>query len=150
MNQFQALLSSLTKPAQPSQEQQSTAESEDATVKTAQAISRHVFQHELTKEEKKWAGPAVHYSFGASMGAVYGALAETCPVTATGFGTTYGIAIWAVADEMAVPAFGLSKPIPETEASSHARALAAHLVYGMATDLAHRGLLKLSSFAGCC
>ena len=53
--------------------------------------------------------------------------------------------MWAIADEMVVPALGLSKPISETEASSHASALASHLVYGVVTDLARRGLLALSS-----
>jgi putative membrane protein len=145
MNQFQALLSRLSESNRQPEQPPSEEESDDATMKTAQAISQNVFHHALTREEKKWAGPVVHYGFGASLGAIYGALAETCPITTTGFGTTYGTAVWAVADELAVPAFGLSKPIPETEASSHVSALASHLVYGIATHFARRGLLKLAS-----
>ena len=147
MDQFQWLLSSLSESdQQPSeaQSEQQKEENEDATVKMAQAISRNVFEHDLTDEEKKWAGPAVHYSFGASMGALYGALTESSPGASAGLGTAYGTALWAVADELAVPAFGLSKPIPETELSSHARALASHWVYGLATDLTRRGILKLT------
>src|SRR5947207_11647545 len=47
-------------------------QNDDATVKTASAISESVFDHELTKKEKKIAGPAVHYAFAAAMGALYG------------------------------------------------------------------------------
>ena len=144
MNQFQALLSSLSQTDQQTAPQPSE-ESEDATVKTAEAISQTVFDHKLDHEEKQWAGPAVHYGFGASVGAVYGALAETAPVASAGFGTVYGTAVWAIADEMAIPAFGLSKPIPQTKASSHANAFASHLIYGIVTDLVRRGLLRLSS-----
>src|SRR5258708_7775926 len=57
---------------------------EDATVKTAAAVSRKLFEHELTVEEKKIAGPAVHYAYGAMAGAVYGGMAELLPVTAAG------------------------------------------------------------------
>src|SRR4051812_27987681 len=35
---------------------------EDATVKTAAVISRNLFDHELTPQEKQIAGPAVHYA----------------------------------------------------------------------------------------
>src|SRR5215211_27344 len=36
-------------------------EQDDATVKTAKAISEGIFGHKLTKSEKKPAGAAVHY-----------------------------------------------------------------------------------------
>lgn len=143
MNQFQALLSYVSKSGQQPQEEQSSDKSDDSTIKVAKVISREVFQHELRDDEKEWAGPAVHYGFGASVGAVYGALAETCPIATTGYGMSYGTAVWAVADEMAIPAFGLSKPIPETDLNSHARAWASHLVFGFVTDLVRRGALKL-------
>ncbi len=145
MNQFQVLLSSVSKSDQQPEQQQPDEESDDATVQTAKAISQHLFMHQLTSDEKKWAGPAVHYGMGASTGAVYGALTETFPIAGAGFGTAYGTAVWAAADEIAVPALGLSKPIGETAVSSHVSALASHLVYGVVTDLARRGLLALSS-----
>lgn len=145
MNQFQSLLSSLSESGRQPPKEESEEASEDATVKTAKAISENVFQHQLTGEEKKWAGPVVHYGFGATVGAAYGALAETSCVATAGLGTGYGTAVWAVADELAVPAFGLSQPIPETETTSHLKALASHLVYGLTLDLTRRLLLKLGS-----
>src|SRR4051794_23728837 len=43
----------------------------DATVKTAAVISRNLFDHELTPQEKQIAGPAVHYAYGALVGSLY-------------------------------------------------------------------------------
>ncbi len=144
MNEFQSLLSRLSQSGQQPPGKKSEEESEDATVKTAEAISKNLFQHELTDEEKRWAGAAVHYGFGATMGGLYGALTEMSPAASAGFGTGYGTAVWAVADEMGVSALGLAPPIPDTDFSSHVKALAAHLVYGFTTDLARRGILKLA------
>lgn len=145
LNQFQALLSGVSQPAPQTEQPPSQEESDDARVKTAKAISTAVFKHDLTKQEKQWAGPAVHYGFGASLGAIYGALAETVPLTKDGLGTAYGTAVWAIADELAVPAFGLSQPASQAPASAHASAWASHWVFGLTTDLVRRGLLQFTS-----
>jgi uncharacterized membrane protein YagU involved in acid resistance len=110
-------------------------------VKTAQAISETATGDQLTKEEKKWAGPSVHYGTGAVFGAIYGLLAATVPAMTSGRGLVYGSAVWLVADEIGVPAAGLSGPPTETPASGHANALASHLVYGATTDLVRRPLI---------
>lgn len=47
---------------------------EPSTVKAAEAISTRLFHHDLNPEEKKVAGPAVHYAFGLASGVLYGAL----------------------------------------------------------------------------
>ena len=142
MNQYQSLVSSAktalserSGASNDSGEQQSSSQDEDATIKTAKAISAGVFNHELTDEEKKWAGPLVHYGFGTTLGALYGFASETVPAAEAGLGSAYGAAVWLVADEIAVPAFGLSKPATETPLSSHIDALIAHLVFGVATAL---------------
>lgn len=109
-------------------------EDEDATVKAASAISRKIFHHQLSKQEKKVAGPAMHYGFGILTGAAYGALAEVAPAVTRGAGLPFGASVWLGADEVAVPAFKLSGPPWENPPSVHARALAAHLVYGLTTE----------------
>jgi hypothetical protein len=111
---------------------------EDATVKAAAKLSRNLFHHELSRREKKTAGPAMHYAFGALTGAAYGVLAELVPAVTWGAGAPFGTAVWLGADEIAVPAFGLSGPPWESPPTVHARALAAHLVYGLATEGARR------------
>jgi uncharacterized membrane protein YagU involved in acid resistance len=114
--------------------------SDDATVKTASALSRAVTGHAVPAKKKKLAGNIVHYSFGTAMGAAYGFAAAMQPKASTAFGLPFGMALWAAADEAAVPALGLSGSTGHTPARVHAMGLASHLVYGASTDLIRRGL----------
>ena len=117
LDQFQALIAGSQK-----------SDEEPATEKAASAVSQKL-GYPLTQREKKQAGPLVHYAMGAASGALYGALAEMAPVTATGGGTLFGSALWLVADEVLVPTLGLSKPPSAYPASTHGQSLASHLVY---------------------
>jgi hypothetical protein len=119
---------------------QSQDPEENATVKTAQRLSRKLFEHELTQPEKQLAGPAIHYAYGSMMGALYGGLAELLPITSAGLGLPFGFALWLLGDEIAVPALGLSKQPTEYAPEVHADALAAHFMYGATTDLLRRVL----------
>jgi len=114
---------------------------DDATVKAASAISENVFSHKLTVDEKKIAGPIVHYSVGASSGLVYGVAAELTPEITEGIGLPYGAAFWLVVDEGLVPLLGFAKGPTEYPLSVHAYALASHLVFG-ATAEGVRRLLR--------
>lgn len=116
---------------------------EPATVQTAEAISEGVLGHELSKREKKAAGPAVHYAFGTSVGGVYGALAEVAPSVTGASGLPFGTVFWLVADEGAVPALGLSGPPTEHPPSTHLYALTSHLVYGLTVEFVRRTLRSL-------
>lgn len=143
MNQFQAMWSRFsqerTSDAQQQRERESGGESEDATMKAADRISRGVLHHPLSHDQKKKAGPLVHYVFGSSMGALYGVAAELAPDIATrGFGTAFGATLFAVADETAVPAFGLAGKPTDSPLSSHVYALASHLVYGATAEAVRR------------
>lgn len=113
-------------------------EPEPTTVKAAEAISKDVFDHDLTKSEKKYAGPAVHYATGAGSAAIYGAAAELFPKITRGAGLPFGVAVWLIVDEGAVPALGLSKSPLEYPASTHVFALASHLVFGLSTEMVRR------------
>lgn len=103
---------------------------DDATVKAASAVTEGLFNHQLTPAEKKIAGPAVHYAVGAAGGIVYGIASELMPQVKTGLGLPYGAAFWLAVDETIVPLLGLSKGPTGYPLSTHAYALASHLVYG--------------------
>jgi putative membrane protein len=149
MNQFQTGWSRVSEKLQHSetpqgeQERQSQADDEDATMKTAGKISESVFDRRLSREEKKKLGPVVHYAFGTSVGALYGAAAEIVPQTTFAAGLPYGAAVFVGADEIAVPALGLSKQPKEYPASAHLYGLASHLVYGLSLEMARRGVRRL-------
>ena len=147
MNGFQALTSKLAEEMKSAEDKKQAKsekqkEGDDATVKAAQAVSKNVFDHKLTKSEKKVAGPAVHYSFGTAAGGFYGALAEVAPIVGVARGLPFSAVFWLIADEAAVPALGLSKPPTEVPLSTHANALAAHVVYGLTTDLVRRAVRR--------
>jgi putative membrane protein len=139
MNLLQAGLAKMAEASSNGQKQKEQ-ESDDATVKAASAISETVADHKLTAREKKLSGPAVHYAFGAVMGALYGGAAEVAPASARGWGLPFGTVLWAGADEVGVPMAGLSGPPWETPASTHASALAAHLVYGATVEGVRRAV----------
>ena len=113
---------------------------DDATVKAAKAVSEGVFGYQLKDNEKKTAGAAVHYVFGAATGGLYGAVAEFAPEVTTAAGLPFGAAFWLVADETAVPLLGLSKGPTEYPLSTHAYALASHLVYGVTAEVTRRAV----------
>lgn len=157
MNQFQAAWTRIAAGAEKSHGAQSmqpsdgskgeergdVQEQDDATVETAKVISTNVFGHELQESEKEPAGAAVHYVFGTATGGLYGALAEVTPqVTAAG-GLPFGAAFWLVADEISVPMLGLSKGPTEYPVSTHAYALASHLVYGVTAELSRRAVRQV-------
>jgi putative membrane protein len=156
MNQFQAAWSKVAEgfekshgaqsmqptegqpPGQGSEQNKENAD--NATVKAASAISEGILGHQLKESEKERAGAAVHYAFGTATGGLYGAAAELAPEVTTGMGLPFGAAFWLVADETAVPLLGLSKPPTEYPVSTHAYALASHLVYGLTTEFVRRAM----------
>jgi hypothetical protein len=113
---------------------------DDAAERLANVITYEGFDHRLTEDEKRAAGTAFHYGYGASMGAFYGAAAEMVPAVTTGAGMPYGAAVWLGADEGVVPLLGLSKTPLEYPASIHAFSLASHLVYGLTTEVVRRSM----------
>jgi uncharacterized membrane protein YagU involved in acid resistance len=150
MNQFQAAVSAVAESVArkererkglPEPDKNQKSGGDDATVKAAKAISEEIFGHELAEDEKKWAGPLVHYGFGMALGACYGAYASAMPV-GSGAGMKYGAAVWLGADEIAVPLVGLSGPPADTPLSGHVNALASHLVYGVVTHFTRKLVLS--------
>ena len=113
--------------------------SDNATVKTASALSRAVTGHALPSKRKNLAGNTVHDGFGTAMGA-YGFAAERQPKASSAVGLPFRMALWAATDEAAVPALGLSESPTPTPARAHAIELASQRGYGVSTDLIRPGL----------
>jgi hypothetical protein len=146
MNQFQKGWSSVQEkleqpqPKNSEQQNEGAEESDDATMKIAEKLLEPVLGRSLNQKEKKEAGPVIHYVFGSLMGGCYGLLSEYFPQARSGFGTIFGTALFLVADEIAVPALGLSGNPLESPLSSHVYALSSHLVYGLSTEAVRRGI----------
>ena len=143
MSQFQAVSKKWSKPRYQGSQSHPPSEDKPATVRAVESITRATDRPELAPAEKKVAGQAVHYAFGAANGILYGALSEYKPKARVGRGTAFGAGLWAVADEIAVPALGLSKPPRVQPPSTHLYGLASHLVYGLTADAVARGVRAL-------
>jgi putative membrane protein len=154
MNQFQTLWSKAAEKIQNrdrsnqqdehQQQAQSSEDSEDATMKAAGKLATILLGRELTHEEKEKAGPFVHYAFGAFSGAIYGLISEYVPAARLGFGTAFGSALFLVADELSVPALGLSRSPDQYPLSSHLYGLASHFVYGLSTEAVRSGIRRIA------
>jgi putative membrane protein len=117
---------------------------EDSTVRAVSAISQTIFHHELTIDQKKIAGPAMHYAFGMTMAALYGVIVEFRESACLGRGLPFGVAIWLGAHVIMVPALGLSEPVTCSAPDTEVAEFGAHLVYGVVVE----SLRRLSRKAG--
>ena len=133
MEQFQSAWSAAS-DAMRHPKMRSGRKPDPATVKAANVISEKVTGHKLPGDYKSVAGEAMHYGMGAGAAAVYCLLAEVAPIATIGSGVGFGTGVWLLADEIAVPAAGLSKPPKEIPLATHIYALASHLVYGWITE----------------
>ncbi|MGI8770860.1 MAG: DUF1440 domain-containing protein [Acidobacteriaceae bacterium] len=146
MNEFQAALSKATEAlkeqkSSPQQAQHQDGEQQDgrekpddATQKAADRIAAAVTGVHLTKQQKEIYGPMVHYGMGAVSGIVYGVAAECLKSARIGFGTLFGTVLFVLADEIAVPALGLSQSPTEQPATAQITPWLSHLVYGLTVE----------------
>ena len=118
---------------------QERSEGQNSNELAAQAIAGYLFGRRLTQEELRLAAPLVHYLFGTAVGAIYGAYAERTH-DARRSGAAFGSTVWLAADEVAMPLLGLSDSTFRRPVEMHLQSLAAHLVYGTATELTRRSV----------
>jgi uncharacterized membrane protein YagU involved in acid resistance len=144
MNEFMAgpgqKLQQAVQTEEENQQQQSQSDQpkEDATMKTADALAYAATGKHLTRSQKETGGPIVHYAFGALTGGLYGGLAEYSPAVRSGFGTSFGGVLFSTADLLAVPALKLGPSSAGQPLSALASPFAAHIVYGVTTELVRR------------
>lgn len=141
MEQFQVAWSAVSEAIN-SSKKRGGRKPDPTTVKAANLVSEKITGRKIPADYKPIAGEAVHYGVGASSAAVYGVLAEVAPIVTIGDGTGFGTSVWLLADELAVPASGLSKPAREIPVTTHVYALASHLVYGWITETVRRAVRR--------
>ena len=115
-------------------EWQERSEQQNSNELAAEALARLLLDRRLTRDELAIGAMLVHYGFGTAVGALYGALVERAGRARfrTGLGLATGL--WSGADEIAMPALGLSEPTTRRPAEMHLQSLAAHVVYGVVAE----------------
>jgi len=107
---------------------------EDATVTVATRLARR-FGYTLEEADKAKASELIHYAFGGSVGAAYGALVEIVPAVKWLWDVPFGAAVWLGAHVIAVPALGLARPPAERPIDEEAKEAGLHLLYGVVTEV---------------
>lgn len=90
---------------------------------------------ELSDEQKKSYGTAIHWSLGIASAALYGAVRHELPIgNRLARGLAFGTSFWLVMDEAVTPLAGLTPGPSAFPWQTHARGLAGHLVFGATTE----------------
>jgi putative membrane protein len=139
MNEFQGLWSAVAKAGEDRKEDDEPEEDDEpATTKAADLAAETVTGEPVPEPLRKYADAVVHYTTGAMVGAVYGALAEVWPGITKGRGAAYGGMVAVGLDEGVVPALGLGPGPLETPPETHAYGFSSHFVFGWALEAARR------------
>lgn len=105
------------------------------------AVNRaaHAAGTTLSQPQPHPAGIALHYALGIGPAAIYAAMRERFPVRRAGqdhlYGLGFGLGLFLVQDETLGTLTGLSADPRAYPRQAHARGLAAHLAFGLATNM---------------
>ena len=115
-------------------QQGKTQPQKEPTAKLAGKVAGGVFEQALDRETKATVGEAIHWSYGAGWGALYGLAQESLRLPRLVHGTVFGLLVATVASTL-VPSMGLTPPPTKQPPEKSMMQLALHLVYGWVTVL---------------
>lgn len=97
----------------------------------------------LTDSETAAAAETIHWGFGASVGAIYGVVAEYFPAATDKEGASFGMALATLTHEGALPALGLSAAIADQTTREQTSEMASHVVFGVVAETVRRFVRKM-------
>jgi len=86
-----------------------------------------------TEETRTMLSELVHWGFGMQMGALYGAIRGPTDMPDIVGGLGFGVSVWFLASELAVPVLGFAPGPTKFPLAHHANEFGAHIVYGLTT-----------------
>jgi putative membrane protein len=108
-----------------------------------EVVAERVAGHELSPHAKAVAAEGIHWSFGATVGAAYGVIAEYYPSATAKEGASFGLALGTLTHEGALPALGLSAAPVDQTTRERTSEMTSHVVYGVVTETVRRLVRKL-------
>lgn len=113
----------------------------EADLKSADMLTNFLLGRKWPEADAEKLALVLHYAYGALAGAVYASTVTRVPVLRAGKGTLFAMAVWFFGDELPITFSGISDPFERT-ARSHGSAVAAHLLFGLATELSRKMLTR--------
>jgi hypothetical protein len=114
---------------------------------STEAAGRHEYELVTHKEPKRETKTVLsylnHYGFGMAGAAAYGAIRGRARIPDIVGGLVLAVALWGLANELAVPLLGLSEGPTASPPELHAHTLAAHIAYGLAASATTQVLEKV-------
>lgn len=127
------LLAKIPSGYEPKEPRYPSVKGEPVTEVIARRFMEGVARRTLRGKAKTWAGHLVHFGTGAACGAILGLLAPRRLGLREGL--LFGAIVWALNDNLFVPALRLADWPSRYPIGAHVGALLAHLVYGAGTAL---------------
>ena len=100
-----------------------------------EVLAQKVSGHSLSQGQKAAAGEAIHWGFGAMVGAAYGGLAEFYPAATSKEGATFGLTLAGLTHRGALPAMGLSAEPEEQSQREQTSEMVTHILFGVVTEV---------------
>lgn len=97
-------------------------------------LAEKVAGHHLDRSTKSAAGTAIHWGFGAAVGAAYGALVEYYPAASDKEGATFGLTLMSLTHETSLPAMEIAEPVEKQSFRERSSEATSHLVYGLVAE----------------
>ena len=103
-----------------------------APAQVGKRLVEGLFERELPARRAALVNNITHWGYGILGGVQYGVVAESLSTPRVRYGLPFGASVWA-ASYVVLPAARLYKPIWKYDATTLAKDLSAHLLYGLAT-----------------
>jgi hypothetical protein len=121
---------------------QEREEGRNANELAAQAIATGILGRPLTRRGLAVAAPLAHFTFGAAVGAIHGAVSGSRGFSVTR-GAAFGATVWLVADEIAMPLLRLSRPTSRRSVERHLQSFGSHIVFGTIAEVTRARALTI-------
>ena len=108
-----------------------------------EVLAEKVAGHDLAPTTRHMASQSIHWVFGMTAGAAYGALAEYYPAATSRDGMNFGMTLMALTHEGALPALGLSAAPGAQTTREKSSEMASHVVYGLVAETTRRLVRKM-------
>src|SRR3954447_7988715 len=106
-----------------------------APAQVGRRLVEGLFQRKLPDRRAALVNNITHWGYGAFAGVQYGIVAASLRKARVAYGLPFGAGVWATG-YVILPAAGLYKPIWEYDATTLAKDLSAHLLFGLTTACA--------------